>query len=179
MFGIKKDLSDDLQKLAESQKRTHESLRDLDETMAPKTSELAPRLKEFTDRCCMLAGKKFAHIITTQTKHSASLNEIIDRLDKIEHIYTSAALEGSKDNKASNNRPEKEDLLEAIQVRTDEIFQKLQSNEECLVYSYLVERQAKAIIELDLGRIQTLPIAQLIALVNMCDRVLTAMEMCE
>ena len=180
MFCIKKDLSDDIQKLAESQKRTHESLRDLDETMATKTSELATRLKEFTDRCCMLAGKKFAHIITTQTAHSESLDEIAENMKTIAESVKNlndAVRDLSRYLTQKEENPTHEDLVNLAIEKTEQLFQKL--NQKDTKYGELVKYLARSVALFDNRKFKTLPISQLSEFIEMCDKTLHLMELCE
>ncbi len=197
MFGTKNDISDEIQKFSESQTRTCEAVRDLDETVATKIGELIEKIGKLeakTETPAMgveAASKLLSALESVSTltvsvrKIATSLDGIVSRLDKMRSITDAIPAIAQELNELHTRIARRfcpttrEDWIALVNEKTEKVFQKLQLHGEQPIYSYLVERRAASLVDMDTRKISELPTAQLEALNYLCDNVLTAMELCE
>lgn len=174
MWKIKNDPSKSLEQLSESQARTYDAVRDLDETLVTKLDEAFAKIDRLVETTTNLLedtktiGVTQASLSGRNFKLLDDARKILTRVDEISERQT---------------RPpkpmEREEWIPIVTEKMDKIFQKLQKHRETPVYSYLVEQRASSLVAMELKKIAELPHAQLRSLDAICDNVLEAMEYCE
>ncbi len=187
MWKIKNDPSESLEQLSESQAKTYDAVRDLDETV-DGLSEIARGIQES------------AGLITDQTENTNNLlDRLNQRLEKQNECLTKIEENLSKIQIISQGwisiwneihglrlvvgnhlqPPTREKIAKTLLEKIEIVFQKMQKHGETPRYSNLTVHLANILLSWNTEAIEPLPIAQLGVLDQHCDALIRTMELCE